>query len=72
MTAVIPGVAPCHNLASGRPGGRLQSQVKSSQLQPDSIEVFPDYMTSSFSQPGEKLPQELFPPPENRGGFWKG
>lgn len=77
MTGVIAGTAPYHNLISGRPGGRLQSgvkpsRVKPSQVQPDSIKVVPDYMTSSFSQSGEKLPQELFPPPENREGFWKG
>lgn len=28
-------------------------------------------MASSFPQSGEELPQELFPPPESREGFWR-
>lgn len=49
----------------------LQAEVQAPQPQPDCTEVFPDYMASSFPQPGEELPQELLPPPESREGFWR-
>lgn len=71
LASVISAVAPYCDLAL-RPESRLQSEVQSSQPQPERIEVLPDYMASSFPQPEQKLPQELFPPPESRESLVSG